>query len=361
MLESYLNVKDFGAIGDGVNDDTQALSACINEAQRTKGICYIPTGVYRVKETLLIGSKDSMNSFTIQGTGNSIIYTNDNIDMARTNTDGKVAIKGVNFRHEGKSGYCLYFDEGFGHELHECAFSNVTGNTSTMFIFNGSYTDAVNCTFGNSEPQSYSIKCTSIPGKININSNIFDCRIHGVGKGLLIDSSENNRPEGLKVSRNMFLNIGEEQITIRSILHLDISNNMIDQASKTSILIDPRMQGICGVFISGNYISPAKDMEKGIGVLIKDNGILTLTVNITGNMIAYSGYGVVSGKDTVHLNITGNAFNDITEDAVVIDNSRGSIVTSNTFWRCKRDVVQSYTDEREKEAPIIENNQVGDI
>lgn len=98
-------------------------------------------------------------------------------------------------------------------------------------------------------------------------------------------------------------------------------------------------------------------MENGIGVLVCDNGLLNLTVN----MIAYAGYGVVSGKDTVHLNITGNAFNDITHDAIVIDNSRGSIVSSNTFWRCKRTVVGSYNDERIEEAPIIQNNQEGDI
>lgn len=46
---------------------------------------------------------------------------------------------------------------------------------------------------------------------------------------------------------------------------------------------------------------------------------------------------------------------------IVIDNSRGSIVSSNTFWRCKRTVVGSYNDERIEEAPIIQNNQEGDI
>ncbi len=245
MLESYLNFKDYGATGDGRADDTAALNECMKEAQRTKQVCYLPSGIYRVRNTLCIGSKESNKLLVIQGTGNSVIYTDDDIDMARTNTDGKVKIKEVSFRHEGKSGSCLYLDDGFGHDLYGCSFSNITGNISTMLIFNGSYTDIVNCAFENAEPESYSINCTTIPGKININSNIFDCRIYGTGKGLLINSSENNRPEGLKVARNMFLNTGKEQITVNSILHLDISNNMLDQSSKVSILIDPKMQGIC--------------------------------------------------------------------------------------------------------------------
>lgn len=361
MFEYFLNPKDYGAAGDGVHDDTAALTKCINEAQAKGYTCFIPTGTYLVNDTLLIGDRQRREAFTIQGMRNTVIKTTSDIDLAVINTEGKVIIKEVGFRNEGHAGCCLYLDNGFGHGIYECSFSNIKGNVSPMFIFNGSYTDVVNCSFGNSEPESYAIQCTTIPGKININSDIFDNRIFGSGKGLIVDSSENNRPEGLKVSRNMFLNTGKEQITVCSILHIDISNNMLDQASETTILLDPRMQGLCGVYIANNYISPAQNRENGIGVLIKDRDMLTLTITISNNMIAYSGYGVVSGKDTVHLNINGNAFNDITNDGVVIDNSRGSIVTGNTFWRCKRDVVNTYTDPRTNEAPVIANNQVGDL
>ncbi|MDY3929142.1 MAG: glycosyl hydrolase family 28-related protein [Clostridia bacterium] len=43
-----LNVKDFGAVGDGVNDDLPAIQAAIDKASELGGgIVYIPNGIYR--------------------------------------------------------------------------------------------------------------------------------------------------------------------------------------------------------------------------------------------------------------------------------------------------------------------------
>lgn len=42
----YLNIKDFGAKGDGKSDDTKALKAAIKEAVKSEGTIYFPTGVY---------------------------------------------------------------------------------------------------------------------------------------------------------------------------------------------------------------------------------------------------------------------------------------------------------------------------
>jgi parallel beta-helix repeat protein len=44
----YLNIKDFGAKGDGVSDDTPALLAAIKEAQESEGTIYFPTGEYMI-------------------------------------------------------------------------------------------------------------------------------------------------------------------------------------------------------------------------------------------------------------------------------------------------------------------------
>ncbi len=42
----YLNIKDFGAKGDGESDDTQALLDAIQEAVKSEGTIYFPTGEY---------------------------------------------------------------------------------------------------------------------------------------------------------------------------------------------------------------------------------------------------------------------------------------------------------------------------
>lgn len=54
---SAINVKDYGAVGDGKADDTNAFEDAIDEARQNKGrggIVYIPSGKYRITRTLFI-------------------------------------------------------------------------------------------------------------------------------------------------------------------------------------------------------------------------------------------------------------------------------------------------------------------
>ena len=61
-LEDFVSVKDFGAVGDGVADDTVAIQSAINSGKAA----YVPKGTYKITATLnlfdgykaLIGSED---------------------------------------------------------------------------------------------------------------------------------------------------------------------------------------------------------------------------------------------------------------------------------------------------------------
>ena len=50
-LEQYVSVKDFGAAGDGVTDDTAAIQAAINAH---RGKIFLPTGTYKISSTLVL-------------------------------------------------------------------------------------------------------------------------------------------------------------------------------------------------------------------------------------------------------------------------------------------------------------------
>lgn len=52
QMQGLISAKDFGAVGDGIADDTQALHAAFYAATDI----YIPAGIYRVTATLILRS-----------------------------------------------------------------------------------------------------------------------------------------------------------------------------------------------------------------------------------------------------------------------------------------------------------------
>jgi hypothetical protein len=79
-INGTVNVKDFGAVGDGVSDDTAAIQTAIqNVSTKTIRVLFFPAGTYLVSEPLTI----SGSNWTIYGEGASVSVikttANDNI------------------------------------------------------------------------------------------------------------------------------------------------------------------------------------------------------------------------------------------------------------------------------------------
>lgn len=55
-LQEFVSVKDFGAIGDGVTDDTAAFQAAVDDARAGSGIIYIPPGDYYLTSGISAGA-----------------------------------------------------------------------------------------------------------------------------------------------------------------------------------------------------------------------------------------------------------------------------------------------------------------
>lgn len=47
-ISGWINVKLFGAVGDGITDDSRAIKAAMAEAMRTGKTVYFPKGRYRL-------------------------------------------------------------------------------------------------------------------------------------------------------------------------------------------------------------------------------------------------------------------------------------------------------------------------
>lgn len=55
-----IDVKKYGAAGDGTGDDTAAVNAALEKAKETGGILYFPEGVYRLTESVAVNSDVSV-------------------------------------------------------------------------------------------------------------------------------------------------------------------------------------------------------------------------------------------------------------------------------------------------------------
>jgi polygalacturonase len=61
MIEgASLNVLDFGAVGDGVTDDSVAIQAAINAIPAIGGEVYFPGGTYLVNTKIVLKSRLSL-------------------------------------------------------------------------------------------------------------------------------------------------------------------------------------------------------------------------------------------------------------------------------------------------------------
>ena len=58
--ESCFNVKDYGAKGDGITDDSAAIQAAVTAAQKGRGVLYFPDGEYLVESTITASRNDGL-------------------------------------------------------------------------------------------------------------------------------------------------------------------------------------------------------------------------------------------------------------------------------------------------------------
>jgi len=122
-LTEFISVKDFGATGDGVTDDTAAIQAALNN----KGNIFIPTGVYKITSSLIFKDNTnvefSMNSRFIAGANNITFFLSSTITYfsqiknANLNGNGFTGVTGfdlTNFRLQAGLFDCFCADMEYG-------------------------------------------------------------------------------------------------------------------------------------------------------------------------------------------------------------------------------------------------------
>jgi len=258
-LDDMASIKDFGAVGDGVTDDTAAINRalyqllCRENNTETRRSIFFPAGTYRITDSINIPPYVKIYG---EGSDSSLLY----LDVASDSTYGPYVVRtadslqqtGVNIGNNGASRpqNIEFYDMGFssGEEVdlvlvedaEEIAFYNCgfTGPFTQSYIENnsGAVTSAdIACVRFDSTTSliTNSVKfdgchfrgCTyafdadeQIQGITVINSK-FDTLYQGVLLGT--GTPVNGGPVGFRVLNNLFDKIAQEGVIIDN-----VSNNM---------------------------------------------------------------------------------------------------------------------------------------
>lgn len=200
-LKDVVSVKDFGAVGNGVTDDTAAIQAAIDSV--TKGIVYFPPGNYKTTASINItknGQNDSTQSnFEIQATGAKIICTLANalritqtkrltivgleISAPYDANNASVFVTGMWFSkwincNFGDVAFTTAaglsaFDQAYWNKFERCSFQRLiinTGSNANRYEFNSNTFDT--CTFRNGDYAILKYGSHAIEDVVFINCDI---------------------------------------------------------------------------------------------------------------------------------------------------------------------------------------------
>jgi len=280
-LDQFATVKDFGAVGDGVTDDTAAINRalyqlfCREVNPQIRRSLFFPAGVYRVTETILIPTYATLWG---EGADNSVIRLDNSVDDSTLNayvarTADSLQQYGVNIGTNGATApeFITVMNMGFENQ----------DTTTDVFLVE----DATNCTFKNvsfigplgqanlitAGPDSAGVRFASTASLV-CNQIVFDgCKFSGTTfgvntdqqiKGTTFSNSQfdtlyqgillgtgtviNGGATGVRIVSNTFDNIYAEGIIFGDVslnasghnIFYDVGNHFAGSTNPATVIID---------------------------------------------------------------------------------------------------------------------------
>lgn len=310
-----LNVKDYGAVGDGIVDDTAAIQSAINIANGERAVL-IPAGTYFIVGTITLG------------------------------------ISGTSLVGEGMGITKLL---GSGYDSVSSPVINITGNDCTISDMEATVEYGRHCVFVSGASRSIITRMYFSAGSraavfIHKNSQqtaISDSKFFGMAWGAIATGGDptgnvNGPVVGVSITRNLFYDTGAEAIDINWDTHsVLISQNQFLECSETSDEIIDIGGGtppnhcsdisiIANTFYNSSIAGRAIWCKNGSGVgtdytervLISENtfygpistgvepyciyATTSKNVSIINNVIQGYGRSIVLQQDATYIKISGN-------------------------------------------------------
>lgn len=325
-----VNALDFGAVGDGVADDTAAIQAAITYAESTAtppsagpGVVqvYIPFGVYKITDALIV-----TKSLSFVGEGHSEYSTGTRI-IQNTSAKDHFTVQPISVGCSVSWDNLTLTANGGGGSGGACI--NITKTTAAC-----NSVRIRGCTFGT--PQSLAIKLQASDDVI-IDGNLFD--VSATNNISLGTSTAANVVSNCSITNNAFFGISNKAILLYNVDGLIVANNRV-YPNPGSPNLNIFMDGyntlpyqIKNVVVEGNVF-------KGIDCLLNASGVTGLVfANNNGTSLGASTGATLSCIELTGtcagVVVTGNQLSGTFDTKNFYDDSfattTGLSLTANSF------------------------------
>ena len=280
MYRRTINVRDYGAKGDGSANDTTPIANAATAAIAAKGILWFPKGTY-LTDTISITSASGL-TIAGEGIGSSVIKQRTSGQVLHIYTSDHVQVRNLTF-----DGSCAVRTPGGQAVIIDASLSSFCDNET---INSGEYANY----FGG-------------------DSDITD----------------------VIISRNLIRNCYADGINLHRVTRAVVSDNLIASADDDCIALDTTATHI---LVANNYCRARTDLATtwGRGILVYGSS----DVLIQGNYIVDAKqYGIIvtdssTGVRPTRIQITGNTIKDCAResgDGVVLYRTTDCIFSDNTI------------------------------
>ena len=327
-----INVKDYGAVGDGVTDDTEAIQSALDHIQSNSGgTLFFPDGVYKVHNTLEVfqGTKMLLSHRAVieRGSAYSPMFLNGRRDDQYTlyNGQGNILIEGGTIDGGGNINSRaseIMFAHARNITIKEINFIN--NYDSHSIEINSIYgVKIVNCTFSQYSGERLT---EAIQIDLMISSDAFPhmgiydntpcqdvlvqgCSFLSTSRGVGTHSAVTGFPAtNIRIIGNHFENLEGQAVRGFDWNDVVVSGNTMINCGE-GVEIRSTQQDSCGWTVANNIINGSHRLGHAISVT-EDNGYSAHNVTIVGNSCDGNNGNTFYFRNATKMNITGNTLSN---------------------------------------------------
>lgn len=318
----HVNVKAFGAKGDGTTDDTSAIQTALNSVKNSGGLVFIPPGTYLYSTPLRIGS-----SVTVEGAGRGLsIIKQKNNNMPGGGQDDGAAFINYNFSLSTST------DQNI-----EIRNLTVDGNYQNNPDIAAGSAGGISMTYA-TDVRIINVEIANVDGyggiyygaqNLSDSGGYLSRNLPGITVSECFIHDSTSTTAGGSYGSGMFLSAQQS-------VHLDVHDNFLLNNRTAIYLEDSASQAD----IHDNHITNTSNGPTGSGVSVEQGNGPSTQVNVHHNTISYMSYGVTVGGNGIRAVIVdGNIISTCTNAGIYVatpgdNNALGSYIKiSNNLVR----------------------------